>query len=114
MYYLTELNGIEGHKNRVTAITDLVKSNDTFSYFIAQRRPCTTAITQVEFDGHTFTGMGVSKVSGKDWYDPKLGRRIALGKAVRNIVAQIMGESSEPYIDSHGLISMEGNNEVVD
>jgi len=72
-----------------------IQSNSSLIVVFFQRRPYTIAVANVNICSTTYQGVGISKVSGKDWYNPKLGKRIALGRAIDCIARQTLGENAE-------------------
>jgi len=76
-------------------VARIVQEDPSLIIIFFQRRPYTIAVTTVNFNGTLYQGIGISKVSGKDWYNPKLGKRIARGRAIDCIARQILGENAE-------------------
>jgi len=72
-----------------------IQSNPSLSIVTYQKRPYTISIATVCRDGVLYQGVGVSKVSGNDWFRPAMGKRIATGRAVDCIARQFMNEDAE-------------------
>ena len=77
------------------ALVKDVESDPTLSKVIYQKRPYTIAIVTICYGGVVYQGVGTAKVSGKDWFRPALGKKIATGRAIDCIVRQFMGEDAE-------------------
>ena len=72
---------------------------------VIQRKPNTCVVVEVEHNGLRYVDFGFSKVNWPDWFLPRRGKEIALGRAVDAVAARIIGdvpreaEYPEFYVD---------------
>lgn len=75
-------------------------------YVVIQRKPYTVVVAEVEYDSQRYVDFGFSKVNWPDWFQPRRGKEIALGRAIEGIARRVTNpdEKTRPtlhefYID---------------
>jgi len=77
-------------KQRRVLAVDVDQNADVL--YQVQQRPVTVVHLRYGYKDRNYSGIGYSKVCWPDWWNSEMGWRVARGKAISQIVRQIMKE----------------------